>query len=59
MIGECDGAIKYTDPSAYVREKEREQVLRDDDYRFVRWLGKEIMLHPLEVVARIERALGA
>jgi len=59
LIGECDGAIKYSEPNAYVREKEREQVLRDDDYRFVRWLGKEIMLHPLEVVARIERALGA
>lgn len=58
LIGECDGAIKYTEPNAYVREKEREQVLRDDDYRFVRWLGKEIMLHPLEVVARIERALA-
>ena len=58
LIGECDGAIKYTDPTAYVREKEREQVLRDDDYRFVRWLGKEIMLRPSVVIARIERALS-
>lgn len=59
LIGECDGAIKGSDPTAYVREKEREQVLRDDDYRFVRWLGKEIVFTPLVVMSRIERALAA
>jgi len=59
LIGECDGATKGSDPTAYVREKEREQVLRDDDYRFVRWLGKEIHFTPHVVIARIERALAA
>jgi very-short-patch-repair endonuclease len=59
LIGECDGAAKGADPTAYVREKEREQVLRDDDYRFVRWLGKEILFTPAVVMARIERALAA
>ena len=59
LIGECDGAVKGSDPTAYVREKEREQALRDDDYRFVRWLGKEIMFTPSVVIARIERALAA
>jgi len=58
LIGECDGAVKYTDPRAYVAEKEREQDLRDNDWRFVRWLPKEIMLRPEQVMGRIERALG-
>lgn len=58
LIGECDGEVKYTDPKAYVAEKEREQDLRDNDWRFVRWLPKEVMLRPREVMDRIERALN-
>jgi hypothetical protein len=57
LIGECDGAMKYTDQQAIVREKEREQWFRDEDYGVVRWLAKEIMFHPLRVMARIEAAL--
>jgi Protein of unknown function (DUF559) len=58
LIGECDGAVKYADATAHVREKEREQVLRDLGYTMVRWLAKEIMLTPQLVVARVTRALG-
>lgn len=58
LIGECDGAIKYDEASAYVLEKEREQALRDLGYRIVRWLAKEIMLRPEVVMARIARALS-
>ena len=58
LIGECDGELKYTDPKAYTAEKEREQDLRDDGWRFVRWLPKEVMLRPSDVMDRIERALG-
>lgn len=58
LIGECDGAIKYADAGAYVREKEREQILRDLGYRFVRWQAKEIMTNPAIVVDRVARALG-
>lgn len=58
LIGECDGAVKYTDPSGYVREKEREQVLRDLGYRMVRWQAKEIMLAPAAVIERVSRAFG-
>jgi very-short-patch-repair endonuclease len=58
LVGECDGAIKYADARGYVNEKEREQMLRDLGYRIVRWLAKEIMTRPWEVIARIERALG-
>ncbi len=58
LVGECDGAIKYAEPSAYVWEKEREQALRDRGYRIVRWLAKEIMTQPAVVMDRIARALG-
>ena len=59
LVGEADGAVKYRDPDAFVKEKEREQILRDHDYRFVRWLGKEIMTTHHIVVGRIARALEA
>jgi hypothetical protein len=58
VVGECDGAIKYREASAYVQEKEREQILRDLGFDVVRWLAKEIMLTPEVVVARVARALG-
>jgi len=58
LIGECDGAIKYGEANAFVNEKEREQMLRDLGYRIVRWLAKEIMTRPWEVIERIERALA-
>jgi hypothetical protein len=57
LVGECDGAVKYTDPQAYVNEKKREQVLRDLGYRIVRWLAAEIMTRPDIVLDRIARAL--
>ncbi len=58
VIGECDGAVKYADASAWVREKQREQVLRDLGFDVVRWLAREIMTEPEAVMARIARALG-
>lgn len=57
LIGECDGALKYVDETAYVREKQREQALRDEGYRMVRWLAREIMICPQVVVERVARAL--
>ncbi len=58
LVGEADGRGKYTEPGSMVREKEREQLLRDMGFRMVRWLGKEIHLTPDIVMARIARALG-
>lgn len=58
LIGEADGRLKYADAAAIVREKEREQLLRDLGFRVVRWLGKEIHLTPELVMARIGRAIG-
>lgn len=58
LVGECDGAVKYVDPKAYVREKEREQVFRDLGYEVVRWLAREIMGQPAAVIDRVRRALN-
>ncbi len=58
LIGECDGAVKYLDAAAHVREKEREQALRDAGFGMVRWLAKEIMISPDVVVERVSRALS-
>ena len=57
LIGECDGAVQYSDQQSIVAEKEREQLLRDLGYRIVRWVAREIMTRPDLVLARIERAL--
>jgi hypothetical protein len=60
LIGECDGASKYSDRSghAMVQEKQREQRLRDAGFSIVRWLAAEIMLRPAIVVDRVARALS-
>jgi very-short-patch-repair endonuclease len=58
LVGECDGKVKYAGRDDIVAEKRREQVLRDEGHRFVRWLGGEIMSTPSEVMSRIARALG-
>ncbi len=57
LIGECDGAVKYTSAESILLEKEREQAIRDEGYGFVRWLAKHIWTRPHEVMGRIERAL--
>lgn len=57
LIGECDGAVKYTSTDSILLEKEREQSIRDEGYGFVRWLAKHIWTRPHEVMGRIERAL--
>lgn len=58
LVGEVDGKGKYGDPGEIVREKRREQMLRDLGYRVVRWLAAEIMTNPEVVIDRIARALG-
>lgn len=58
VIGEADGASKYSGPNTILQEKEREQIFRDLDFGVVRWLGKEITFHPGVVMGRIARKLG-
>jgi len=50
--------VKYTDPTALVAEKVREDSLRELGNRFVRWLGREVMATPAIVVGRVSRGLG-
>ncbi len=59
VIGECDGAVKYQSPQDLVKEKVREDALREVGNRFVRWTGREIMLEPDGVVGRVARRLAA
>ena len=59
VVGEADGAVKYTDPAAILAEKQREDWLRDvHRLEVVRWVPAE-MRSPAgraEVVARFTRA---
>ncbi|MBI4900618.1 MAG: DUF559 domain-containing protein [Actinobacteria bacterium] len=58
LVGECDGAMKYDDAQAFVREKRREQALREAGYAVVRWEATESVLRPDLMLDRIARALG-
>lgn len=58
IIGECDGAEKYSRPNSAVDEKRREQALRDAVRGMVRWLASEIMFQPWIVLERVARQLG-
>ncbi len=56
VIGEADGEVKYTDPHAFIVEKEREGHLRDIGYEVVRWTGSLAFRAPHEMTGRIARA---
>jgi hypothetical protein len=58
LVGECDGAMKYTDPQTLVDEKVREDAIRETDHRVLRWMGRDTMVRPDLLIARIARALG-
>ena len=58
LIGECDGIVKYMDQRDLVKEKVREDALRELGNRFVRWTGQAIMRKPDGVVGRVARGLG-
>jgi len=57
VIGECDGAVKYSDSQALWREKKRQEDLEQADYIVVRWTWEEIVHRPWEVVRRILDAI--
>ncbi|WP_228265811.1 hypothetical protein [Microlunatus elymi] len=65
VIGEFDGKIKYgrllrpgeTPADAVIREKIREDRLRDLGYIVVRWIWDDLW-HPQILIARIERAFA-
>lgn len=58
LVGECDGAMKYTDPRALVAEKIREDTVRETGHRVPRWMGADPRVRPYDLTGRIARALG-
>ncbi len=56
VVGEADGAIKYTSRDDLVQEKRREDRLRALGLSVVRWMWDEITTRPDAVGARIRRA---
>jgi very-short-patch-repair endonuclease len=59
VIGEADGAVKYTSREALVREKLRQEVLEHMGFRVVRWMYDDIRGRPGWVIARLVSALEA
>ncbi|HYN57249.1 MAG TPA: DUF559 domain-containing protein [Motilibacterales bacterium] len=59
VIGEADGAVKYTSPEVLVREKRRQEALEQMGFLVVRWMYSDIRQRPSSVIARIVSALAA
>lgn len=57
VLGEADGAIKYTDSQTLMDERAREQRLRDAGYEVFRWTWSEIHNEPVKVVNRFHAAV--
>jgi hypothetical protein len=58
LIGEADGAEKYTDRAAVFAEKRREDDLREAGCSFVRWTYVDMVANPEATVQRIARHLA-
>ena len=58
VIGEADGALKYTSPESLWAEKRRQEDLERAGYTVVRWSWAEMLHEPSAVIARIESALN-
>jgi very-short-patch-repair endonuclease len=57
LIGEADGALKYTTAEQLWAEKRRQEDLEQAGFTVVRWSWAQIVHEPREVMARITRAL--
>lgn len=57
VIGEADGQMKYLTRADLLAEKAREDRLRDQGFRVVRWTWDDIMRRPDDVADRIRRAM--
>jgi hypothetical protein len=58
LIGEVDGAVKYSDPVRLLAEKRRQEALEGRGYRFVRWGWAEVVPDPTVMLRRVGRALS-
>jgi very-short-patch-repair endonuclease len=59
VIAEADGAMKYSDQRAAIRQLKRDQQLRDFGYKVVHFTWAELFQNPEEVIARIRRAFAS
>lgn len=58
VIGECDGALKYSQPDALYREKLRQEALEQTGWRVIRWGYADILRHRGRLLDRLGWALG-
>lgn len=56
VIGEADGAVKYSDRADLISEKRREDRLREAGFTVVRWMWQDVTTAPEVVAERIRRA---
>lgn len=59
LIAEADGAIKYSDQRAAIRQLSRDQQLRDLGYKVVHFTWRELFQDPSAVTARIRKAFAS
>ena len=59
VIAEADGAIKYSDQRAAIRQLRRDQQLRDLGYKVVHFTWRELFQDQAAVVARIRKAFAS
>lgn len=59
LIGEVDGACKYTTAENLVAEKRRQEGLEQIGFLVVRWMADEIWLRPASVLQRVAVPLAA
>lgn len=59
LIAEADGAIKYSDQRAAIRQLKRDQQLRDLGYQVVHFTWRELFQSPEEVIARIRKGFAS
>jgi very-short-patch-repair endonuclease len=59
VIAEADGAIKYADQRAAIRQLNRDQQLRDLGYKVVHFTWRDLFQNPEEVIARIRKAFAS
>lgn len=58
LVGEFDGRLKYATPEDLWREKLREDRIRAQGYRVVRWTWSDVHPDPSGLVARLRSALA-
>jgi Protein of unknown function (DUF559) len=59
VIAEADGAVKYSDQRAAIRQLKRDQQLRDLGYKVIHFTWRELFQSPSAVITRIRKAFSS